>query len=202
MSTIPYENQTQDWDNPRPDQEWEEPTTPGRPRRWLNRKSAALAAVITCAAGFYGGVRVEKSQLSSTATATTPAAAAGAIGASAGTAEAGAGARAGFAGGAAGGGGNASFGTVSSVNGNTIYLTDSSGNTVKVTLSSATEITKNQSVSKTSIRPGDAVVIQGAKSSSGTITATSVSDSGARATGSGAATTGSGSSPTSTGTAG
>lgn len=22
MSTIPYENQTQDWDTPRPDQEW------------------------------------------------------------------------------------------------------------------------------------------------------------------------------------
>lgn len=214
MSTIPYENQTQDWDTPRPDQEWEQPTTPGRPRRrWLNRRGAALAAVITCAAGFYGGVRIEKSQVSSTA---TPAAAAGAGGAGAGAAGAGAGARAGFAGGAAGGGGNASFGTVSSVNGNTIYLTDSSGNTVKVTLSSATEITKNQSVSKTSIRPGDTVVIQGAKSSSGTITATSVTDSGARATGSGgtatgtgaagtgsgAASTGSGSSPTTTGTAG
>lgn len=206
MSTIPYENQTHDWDNPRPDQEWEQPTTPGRPRRrWLNRRSAALAAVITCAAGFYGGVRVEKSQLSSTA---TPAA--GTVAAGAGAAGAGAGARAGFAGGAAAGGGNASFGTVSSVNGNTIYLTDSSGNTVKVTLSSdATEITKNQSVSKTSIRPGDAVVIQSAKSSSGTITATSVTDSGARATGSGAvatgsgaASTGSGASPTGTGTAG
>ncbi len=203
MSTIPYENQTHDWDNPEFGHERGQATTPGRPRRrWLNRKSAALAAVITCAGGFYGGVRVEKSQLGSTATAATPAAAgAGATGGAGG----GAGARDAFAGGAAGGGGNASFGTVSSVNGNTIYLTDSSGNTVKVTLSSATEITKNESVSKASIRPGDAVVIQGVKSSSGTITATSVSDSGARAAGSdgiapggSAATTGSGSSPTGT----
>src|ERR1700733_12384259 len=106
MSTIPYENQTQEWDTPRPDQEWEQPTTPGRPRRrWLNRKTAALAAVITCAAGFYGGVRVEKSQVTSPATAaasagTARAGAAGATGAAAG-------ARPGFLGGA-GGGANAS----------------------------------------------------------------------------------------------
>jgi Domain of unknown function (DUF5666) len=200
MSAIPYDTQTQNWDT----SDQERPTTPGRPRRrWLNRKTAALAAVITCAAGFYGGVRVEKSQLSSTATAapagTARAGVAGATGAAAG-------ARAGFLGGA-GGGGNASFGTVSSVNGNTIYLTESSGNAVKVTLSSATKITKSQSVSKTSVRPGDTVVIQGATSSNGTIAATSVSDSGASASGrgasgTGAATTGSGSSSTNTGTAG
>src|SRR5207237_5013064 len=49
-----------------------------------------------------------------------------------------------------GGGGGVSFGTVSSVNGNTIYLTEGSGNTVKVTLSSATKITKSQNTSKSS----------------------------------------------------
>jgi hypothetical protein len=111
------------------------------------------------------------------------------------------GSTAGFAG-ALRGGGNASIGTVASVNGKTIYLTDSSGNTVKVTLSSATKLTKSQGVSKASVRPGDTVVIQGLKSSNGTIAATSVSDSGASATRTGAGTNAGGSKATSSGTTG
>ena len=138
MSAIPYDSQTQDWETP----EQEQSTKPGRPRRrWFNRKSAALAAVVTCAAGFYAGIRVEKSQLASTATAATPAA-----GnrqrpprAPPGSRVRGLDSRAAAAAPAAR---NASFGTVSSVSGNTIYLTDTSGNTVKVTLSSATKVTK------------------------------------------------------------
>jgi len=187
MSAIPYDSQP------------EEQTfaLPGRRRRrFLNRKSAALAAAIACLAGFYAGVLVEKGQVggATTTTASLP-----------GT---GAGARPGFLGGGRGGGagggnGNASFGTVSSVNGNTIYLTDSSGNTVKVTLSSAAKVTKSQSVSKSSVRPGDAVLIQGLKSSNGTVAATSVSDTGAGAARAGPGTTGSGqNNATRTGTAG
>jgi hypothetical protein len=201
MSAIPYDSQTPAADIPEQDGF----VTPGRRRRrFLNRKSAALAALLTCAAGFYAGVSIEKSQLNSaptTATAGLPAGAAAGGGAQ-GAAGTGSGAaRAGFFGGAARGGGNASVGTVSSVDGNTVYLTDSSGNTVKVTLSSATKITKSETVSATSVRPGDAVVIQGLKSTNGTIAATSVSDSGAGATrGPGGA--GSGATPTTTGTAG
>jgi hypothetical protein len=194
MSSIPYESQTQDWNTP----EQAELAGPGRPRRrFFNRKSAALAAAITCAAGFYAGVGVEKSQLAGAATAS--AAPAGAT--SQGSTATGSGARAGFPG-AARGGANASIGTVSSVNGKTVYLTDTTGNTVKVTLSSATKITKSESVSKASLRPGDAVVIQGAKSSNGTITATSVSDSGASATRGNSGTTGNATTTTNTGTAG
>jgi hypothetical protein len=179
MSAIPYDDTpTRD-----PEPEPEADAIPGRPRRrWWGRKTAALAAAILCAATFYAGIRVEKGQLS-TAT-TTPTAVASSAGAG----------HAGFAGGAPGGSG-ASIGTVSSVDGNTIYLTDTSGDTVKVTLSSATKITKSESTSKTSVRPGDTVVIQGAKGSNGTVTATSVSDSGASATRGGA-------SPTATGTTG
>jgi hypothetical protein len=191
MSSIPYESQTQDWNTP----DQEQLATPGRSRwRWFNRKSAALAAAITCAAGFYAGVSVEKGQLASAAT--TPTASASTSGAAPGS-----GARAGFPG-AARGGGNASIGTVSSVNGKTIYLTDTAGNTVKVTLSSATKITKSQTVSRASIRPGDTVVIQGAKGSNGTLTATSVSDSGAGAGRAGSGTSGSAGNTTNTGTAG
>jgi hypothetical protein len=83
-----------------------------------------------------------------------------------------------------GGNGNTSIGTISSVRGNTIYLTTTSGKTVKVTLSAATKIGKNLSVSHHSIRPGDSVVIQGKTRSDGTVSATSVSDSGASGTGS------------------
>jgi hypothetical protein len=196
MSTIPYQDQTQDW-NPEQDQ----PATPGRPRRrWFNRRSAALAAAITCAAGFYAGVRVEKSQVSSPSAASTASPASATARSGTAGAGAGAGARAGFPGAAgAGAGSNASFGTVSSVDGNTIYLTDSSGNTVKVTLSSATKISKSETVAKAAVRPGDTVVIQGLKGSGGAITATSVSDSGTNTArgGTGTTTTGNASSATS-----
>ena len=177
MSAVPYEGSEENW----PTQDHKDLARPGRRHRKLRGKhTAALAAVIVAAAGFYGGVRVEKSQLSnSTSTAAT---------APSGAAP-GAGQRPGFGGGGGGGapfaGGNGSFGKVSSVNGNTLYLTDSSGNTVKVTLSSSTKITKSVAVSKTSVHPGDAVVIQGLKNSKGTIVATSLSDSGAGTTGSG-----------------
>lgn len=203
-SAIQYEDDREEqWD----DTDDETPALPGRPRRQLfNRYTAALLAVITCAIGFYVGIRVEKSQVSSSGgTArgfTLPAALAGASTRGTSSAAGGArssGSRAGFAGGGAGfpggafGGANASIGTISSVNGNTIYITDTSGNTVKVTLSSATKITKSLGVSKHSLRPGDSVVIRGLKNSSGKVSATSISDSGASNAGSGA-TGGSGSS--------
>jgi hypothetical protein len=186
VSAIPYDSHEHDWDT----NEQEPSMTPGRPRlRFFNRRSAALAAVITCAAGFYAGIRVEKDQLASTTSAATTSATGAATGARTGAATGGAGAAGGFAGrfgGAAGGGGaNASLGTISSVNGKTIYLTDTSGNTVKVTLASSTKLTKSLGVSKSALHPGDSVVIQGVKNSSGTLVATSVSDSGARITGTG-----------------
>ncbi len=199
-SAIQYEDDREEqWD----DTDDETMALPGRPRRrFFNRWTAALVALITCAIGFYVGIRVEKSQLSSSSgTArgfTLPAglARSGAASSTRGTSGAAGGARSsgsGFAGGGAGfpGGGafgaaNASIGTISSVNGNTIYITDVSGNTVKVTLSSATKITKSLGVSKHSLRPGDSVVIRGLKNSSGKVSATSVSDSGASNAGSGA----------------
>jgi hypothetical protein len=188
MSAVPYEGPAENWAT----HEQEDVGRPGRrrPKLW-SKRTAVLAAVTVGAVGFYGGVRVEKSQLSSSANtaaaapsgARTGAASAGATGAAA----AAAGPRAGFGGGGGGGplaGGNASIGKVSSVDGNTLYLTDSSGNTVKVTLSSSTKITKSVPASKTSVHPGDAVVIQGLKNSGGTLVATSLSDSGASTTGS------------------
>jgi hypothetical protein len=193
VSAIPYESPDQSWDQP----EQETVATPGRPRgRFFNRKTAAVAAVLTCAAAFFAGIQVEKGQLTGTASAaaTTAGARTGA-GATSGFA-----ARFGGAGAAGGAGGNASIGTIASVNGKTIYLTDTTGNTVKVTLSSSTKLTKSLNVSKSSLHPGDTIVVQGVKNSSGTIVATSVSDSGASTTHSGTSTGGSSTSSTAAGT--
>jgi Domain of unknown function (DUF5666) len=205
MSAIPHDTPDRRLDNLAQGGQAPEPgaliSPGGRRRRFFNRKTAALGAVVACAAGFLGGIEIEKSQLSTTASAATAPAG------NAASAATGTGARPGFGfggGGAGGGGGAASFGTVSSVSGNTIYVTQASGNTVKVTLSSATKITKSQSTSKSALHPGDAIVVQGATGKNGTVAATSVSDSGARParTGAGGGSNGNTTTSNSTGTTG
>ncbi len=147
--------------------------------------------VVACAAGFYAGVRIEKGQVSGSGTTGTGssglAALAGRLRAGGG-AGGGAGGLAGLAGGGAArggaggtGGGGGSFGTITSIRGGAFYITDSTGNTVKVRLSSATKISKSLGVSRRSLHPGDTVLIRGLTSFSGTITAASVSDTGAAA---------------------
>jgi hypothetical protein len=224
MNAIPYDRPEEAWDSYQ--EGTEEFSLPGRPRRqWFNKKTAALFAVVPGAIGFYAGVRVEKSQLSNssstsgglgTGSAAARLAAAGRAGAG-GTASAsgatGTGARAGAGGGgfrallgggdgglagAGAGGGNATLGTVSSIDADTLYITEANGNTVKVTLSSATKVTKNVGVGKDAVRPGDTVITAGAKNSDGTISATTLSDTGAGlAAGSGSGSGSGGSSSTS-----
>jgi len=213
MNTVSYDQRDEGWEPY--DEQQDAERLPRRPRRQLfNKRSAALAAVIACAAGFYAGVRIEKGQLSSSGASsgssfaglTAARGAAGAAGAGAGTGASRSGAASGagsagartlsgfpgaaLAGGALGRAGSGSFGTIASVNGRSLYVTDSTGNTVKVKLSSATKVTKSLGVSRSSLHPGDAVVIRGLKNSSGTLIATSVSDSGAVAGATGAAGSG------------
>lgn len=184
MNTIRYEDTDQEWED-----DGFEDELPARPRRrFLSWWSAALMALILGGVGFYAGVRVEKNQVSGSAGAGV------AVSAAAGRSGTGAasfasrfgGGRFGGAGGPAGGG--ASVGTVSSVDGNTIYVTDTSGNTIKVKLSSATTIRKTENVPKAKVFPGDTVVVSGVKGSGGTLTATTLTDSGSR----GGSTTGGG----------
>jgi hypothetical protein len=219
MNTIAYEPREPEFDQD--GSEFQDQPLPRRPRRnFFNRRSAALVALLTCAAGFYAGVRVEKGQIASTpvtlgaagSTASGLGARAGATGAAGGSRASGASGAAsrtagasgaagasGFAGAAArfggAGGANTSLGTVSTVDGKTLVLTEASGNTVKVNLSSA-KITKSQSVGRSAIHPGDTVVIEGVPNKSGTVVAATVSDSGAgrAAGGFGAAASGSGAS--------
>jgi len=158
-------------------------TLPVRPRRpFLTKWTAGLMALVLGAVGFYVGVRVEKSKIPATSSAGSALSRlfSGAGGTTSRTGAGGFASR--FGGAFAGLGGNETIGSVSSVNGNTLYVTETSGNTVKVKLSGDTTISKSESVSKAKIYPGDQVVITGTTGSGGTVDATQVSDSGASST--------------------
>jgi hypothetical protein len=172
---------------------------PGRPRRRrLGARGAGLVALITCAAGFYAGVRVEKGDVGGSSAGATgfPSSSALPSGARSG-ARSGGSLPAGGAGATGAGAAGVSFGTVASVRGAYVYVKQSSGNTIRVKLDSATRITKTSSASRAAVHPGDAVVIQGAQGSGGTLSASSISDSG-----NGSAASGSSSASASTGSAG
>jgi hypothetical protein len=160
-----------------------------RRRQLLTWRSAALGAVAACAVGVYAGIRLEKGQLagSGTTAASTAGTGRGGAGSRGGLAAlfSGASRGRGLASGGAGGGaaGNASFGTVTSLSGKTLYVTGASGNTVKVKLSGATKISKTQSAPRSAIHPGDTVVVQGVGGPGGTVAAAAVTDSGTRAAG-------------------
>ena len=155
-------------------------TLPVRQNRpFLSKWTALLMALVLGAIGFYVGVRVEKSKTTSTTSGGTSALArafAGTGGANPPTSGTGAG----FPGGGAfaGANSNATIGSVSSISGRTLDVTETSGDTVKVKLSRSTSITKSESVAKNKIYPGDEVVITGT-SSKGTVQAAKVTDSGA-----------------------
>lgn len=203
MSESAYAARNEEFDD-YGDDAFEDEQLPRRHRRrWLNGWTVGVLAVLIGAGGFYVGVRVEKSSVSGSGSSSSLASAfaarfrSGAAGAASrsGSGQAGTGTTTGSGTGAASSGaatqsaagalpgagrfgGNATVGTVSSVNGNTIYLKDSSGNTVKVKISKATQVTKRQTVSKKKVYPGDTLLVQGATNSGGTVAATSITDSG------------------------
>jgi hypothetical protein len=57
-------------------------------------------------------------------------------------------------------------------------VTETSGNTVKVVMDGSTAVTKSATVTKAKVYPGDSVVVAGTSAKNGTVTATSVTDSG------------------------
>jgi hypothetical protein len=131
-----------------------------RRRRWPTPMSAALVAVALGFAGFYVGVREEKSQVATTGSGSTRSPGPGAARASNGI----------------------SVGTVTRVDGDTIYVKENSGATVAVNLRSATTISKSVGVKRSSVRPGDSVTITGTAGAGGAINSASISDTGDNAT--------------------
>jgi hypothetical protein len=179
-------------------EEWYDPgdELPPRPRRrLLTPVTGGLAAVLLAAAGFIGGVEVQKHQGGSASPAGAPVAGAGA-----GAAPGGAGgfrpggaaqggppgaAGGGAAGGGAAGAGAPTVGTVSSAHGNVLYVKDSSGTTVKVRTTSTSKIVRTAGTSVGAVHPGDTVVVQGSAAKDGTVKATRVSATAAGAGGGG-----------------
>ncbi len=138
-------------------------------RRLVTPLTAVLAFALVAVLGFIGGVQVQKSQ----GTPTT-------------------GGGAGAAGFARGGfqlpqtsqqQDDSTQGTVKNVNGSSLYVTDQSGTVVHVKTGSNTKVTRTAVSSAKEIHPGDSVVVQGSKASSGTVKATSVTATAKNANG-------------------
>jgi len=117
-----------------------------------------LAVVLLAAVGFIGGVKVQKSQGTTTAAAT--------------------GGRAGgFTGGSPAGGGQTTpvgqtTGTVKRVDGKTVVVKAADGSTVKIKVNRQTKIVRSAKSDAATVHPGDTVVVTGKTASSGTVTAT------------------------------
>jgi hypothetical protein len=178
---LPHDRLTAVDEPPRREAEESEPDwieeqneLPARPRRrLLTPATGGLVAALLIAGGFLAGVVVEKGQGSSTGSAGAGgAAAAGARFARLGGAGAGAGSAASGAGGAAGGG--ATVGQVSFIQGTTLYVRDTQGNTVKVTTSPGSTVTKSVKATTKSIHPGETVIVTGSTGSGGVVSAESI----------------------------
>ncbi len=146
---------------------YEEESTPRRPRRrLLTPVPVGLLGVILMGCGFIAGVHVEKGSgspasagaggfpsrsISSGSAGGGPPGASGATSTSQGTS-----------------------GTLAFVSGDTLYVTKSAGNTVKVLTSSGTSVTKTVKVKANAIRPGEELAITGATSTTGAVTANAI----------------------------
>ncbi|HTA11866.1 MAG TPA: hypothetical protein VK765_00495 [Solirubrobacteraceae bacterium] len=174
---------------PAPDRdEWFEDTEelPPRPRRRLlggvagNPLALALLGVLLIACGFIGGVLVEKGESSPSSAAGGSASLASRFAALRGGASS-TGARSGAAGTAGGSSSSgAGFtrptaGTVAYLDGSTLYVTNTEGNTVKVTTSAATSVNKTVKANVSGIRPGETVTVTGSSGANGAISAEAIS---------------------------
>ncbi len=173
---IDSESEGDGWD------ESGEPELPPRPSgRLLRPLPLFLIAAAIAAAGFLGGVLAQKGSEGSSGAALPggglPSLASG--GPTASGAEAGASTGGGSEGEAgvlpsSGGASNAAAtGTVTSVEGRTIYVKEADGNVVAVKIGDGATVTRNSEVVAKKIHPGDSVTVEGSKNGS-TVRASSV----------------------------
>jgi hypothetical protein len=153
---------------------------PARPRRrLLTPIPLALLGVLLIAGGFIAGVQVEKGESSSGSTGGVPAGLASRFaalrGGTSGSGKTPAGVPAGGFPGAGTGAGRPTSGTVAYLDGNTLYVTSSEGNTVKVKTSPSTSVTKTVKTKVKGIYPGETVTVTGATATNGTVSAESIS---------------------------
>jgi hypothetical protein len=152
-----------------------------RPRAKLPSLTLILAVIAVASAGFLGGTLVGKHYGSSgsggaaSAFSRFAAARASASGGTGGTGGTGA-ARTGTGfGGGLFGSGNATIGTIKLIDGSTVYVQTTAGDIVQVATSTGTKVTVSTTVPVKDLQPGETVIVQGSKKSSGAIAATSIS---------------------------
>ncbi|MFN8223925.1 MAG: hypothetical protein U0R50_11855 [Gaiellales bacterium] len=153
-----------------PDDEWDD--VPITPRARLSKVTKLLALLAVALAAFAGGIFAQRQWGAGASSggglpgrATLPSFGAG------GTNATGEGA-------AAAGFGGLTIGEVEYIKGNTLYVTDTNGNTVKVAVPKGTRVSKSVTTNLRGVHPGDNVVVTGSKSSNGTVRATNVSIGG------------------------
>ena len=156
------------------------------PRRRLPVLTLVLAAALVAAAMFAAGAEAQKHWGSSSGSAAgngsgLAAAFAAARGGGTGTGTGATATTAGTGGPGQGGfpGGGATIGTVSVIKGSTLYITDTSGNTVRVVTSAGSTVSKTVSTTVKGINPGDSVVVRGTAGKNGDVTASSITVGGA-----------------------
>jgi hypothetical protein len=146
--------------------EYEDDLLPLRRRRRLPLLTALLALALVAALAFIGGVEIQKSYGKTAGPATGRAAFAGRFG-GAGGAPAGV-----FAGGGAVAGGGTT-GVVTAIKGATLYVTDLTGNTLKVKAGGA-KVERTVSGTVKTVHPGDTVTVQAAKQKDGSYKASTI----------------------------
>jgi hypothetical protein len=183
-------------DVPPPYEDDDEPEFRPRPRRRAHALTFVLGAAVLIAAGFLGGVLLQKHEdhgtsssatgaragrfaalASGGSTGTTVAGGSGSTtaGGAAGTGAGGGGGRFGGGfGGAGGGGGGGVAGTVTLVDGKNIYVTDTTGNVVKLETSASSQLSKTDPATTKDVAPGDVVTARATQNSDGSYTASAV----------------------------
>ncbi|MBO1417332.1 DUF5666 domain-containing protein [Streptomyces sp. FH025] len=145
------------------------------PRRKLPWLSLVLAGGVIATGAFAGGVWFQQNHGSGGSSGRSPRAAAAPAAAGSGYGQnAGRRGGQGQGQGQGQGGGQAGFarGTVKAVDGNTVYLTDSNGNTIKVTTGEATKVQLNKEGKVADLLPGQSVTVVGTPDASGGYNAT------------------------------
>ena len=155
------------------DDTWIEDATPPPRRRLLTPLTGVLLAALLLGIGVFAGILIQKHfGTSSRSGLSSGLAAALGGGARTSTSSGGAGASGGQ--GSFGNRGNIVTGQVAFIKGSTLYVTDQSGATVKVTTKPTTSVSKTSTVKPKTIHPGDTVVVVGSKGKSGAVAATSI----------------------------
>jgi len=153
------------------DEEW--PDRGPRKRIRMSVPTVVLFGLLIAAGGIWGGAALQRSHGTSSSSSASSLAS---LFRGRGTTGAGSP----FSGAAAAGG--ATTGTVTEVSGTTLYVTNSSGDLVKVTVGPSATVNRNAKSSLGSLEVGDTVVVEGTKASNGSVTATSVSATAAGVT--------------------